>query len=333
MTRFHLLMASAAAAMAAASEANNTQNSSYYVFGYGSLLNQFSRIRTLCGLSDMTETELAFMDKFVQLDPEVRRCIDEGKARGLILVRARGVRRGWYARGGLQYQRLPDNFSSEGMDGQALDIAPTYLGAVEDPSASTYAVIYPVTADELAATDERESSSSYSPSWLNMEGLEVVSQNVELPPDAQVRWYAMDPSVAELPTPVQPICQSYVDIFVSGALELQAASSAAGFAANVIASTADWSEHWVNDRLTPYRPFAKNSNAAAITRTLQEATLVEGSHIKRSHLQAIYFPGAQKHAANKTQLIAETVQTSMAPSSGGLVATLAGLATALGAQL
>jgi hypothetical protein len=299
MVSRQLLVASALVASVFARESN----SSLYVFGYATLLNQFTRMRTLCGLQDMTETELALLDRFVKLDEDVRRCIDEAKARELILVKARGVRRGWYSPGGLQYEGSEGEFSAESMNGQALDVVSTYLGAVADPNATTYAVIYPVTEEELAATDEREAllrgdddgrGAHYAASWLNMDGLEVLSQNVVLPADARVRWYAMDESVAQLPTPLKPIGQSYVDIFVSGALQLQEASDVEGFAANVIASTADWSEHWVNDRVTPYRPFAKISG---ITRALQEATLVEGSRLKKSHLEAIYFPGAQKHHA------------------------------------
>lgn len=317
MSRFGLLVASTSMVVAVSTDAN----SSLYVFGYGSLLNQFSRIRTLCGLSDMTETELAFFDRFVQMDDEVRRCIDQGKERELILVKAQGVRRGWYSPGRLQYSRFGDEFSVKRMRGQALDVVPTYLGAVEDPSATTYAVMYPVTAEELAATDEREAGGYYTASWLDVSELEVLSQNVVLPQGAQVRWYALDHGAVQLPTPVAPICQSYVDIFVSGALELEKASGSEGFAKSVVASTADWSENWVNDRITPFRPFAKNSGSTAITRTLEEAALMERSHLKKEHLESIYFPGAQSKSAPTPA--PQTMDSSGAQSRGAFMVVLA----------
>lgn len=318
-------------------EAKRVLNSSsgLYVFGYGSLLNQFSRIRTMCNLTDMTEGELAFVDNNVQLTPEARECIDEGKKMDLILVKAKGVKRGWYSPGKLNYESLDVNNSSfpstrSRMDRQALDVSPTYLGAVEDADACTYAVIYPVSAEELAALDKREAGAFYSPSWLDMKGMEVVSQNVVLPPNAKVRWYPMDKSVAKQPTAVHPIVQSYVDIFVSGALQLQHQNSIDSFAVNVVASTAEWSEHWVNDRAFPYRTFAKNVGASAVTRTLEEATMVDGSHLKVSHLEAIHFPGAQKRSSWWAIF---SLFSSGARSSSGLTAILASLAPLLCAWL
>lgn len=263
-------------------------NRSLYIFGYGSLLNQASRIRTACDIGSISEAELEFFERNVVLRREVRKCIDDVKKREMTLVKAKGVRRGWYISGTPQHEHFGASYPPIRMINQALDVVPTYLGAVRDPNSTTYAVIYPVTEQELAATDEREQG--YTAAWLDLDQLEILGSGLQLPSDAQVRWYSMDEQAVEEPSSVKPICQSYVDVFVSGALQLEADNQADGFAVNVIASTWAWSQFWENDRIQPYRPFVKNSWAPRVTRTLLSAALVEGSHLKKSHLELILFP-------------------------------------------
>jgi hypothetical protein len=103
----------------------------------------------------------------------------------------------------------------------------------------------------------------------------------------------MDDKWIVTPTAASPIVQSYVDLVVGGALELEKENNMSGFAVDVITSTDAWSKHWVNDRVYPRRPGIKNRLAYDITLTLEKAALKQGSKLKVSHLQSISFPDAQ----------------------------------------
>jgi hypothetical protein len=231
----------------------------------------------------------------------IRDCIEEAKRKPMFPVRARGVRRGWYAPGVQQYEKLGETSLSRAlMASQALDVVPTDLGARTDPTAVCYAVVYPVSKEELMLTDQREAGFHYSPSILTAGDLDVLGSAPPLPKDAKVRWYPMDGKWAAAPTAASPIVQSYVDLVVGGALELEKDNNLSGFAVDVVSSTDAWSEHWVNDRVYPHRPSMKNMLADEITLTLEKAALTQGSKLKVFHLQSISFPDA--HSARSARV-------------------------------
>ena len=76
--------------------------------------------------------------------------------------------------------------------------------------------------------------------------------------------YVNGPDSIAPPSPRYPIVQSYVDIFVSGCLEQEERFALGGFARQCLATTAGWSEHWINDRLYPRRPFIHQPRAHQI---------------------------------------------------------------------
>ncbi|MEM7211792.1 MAG: gamma-glutamylcyclotransferase [Pseudomonadota bacterium] len=110
----------------------------------------------------------------------------------------------------------------------------------------------------------------------------------QLPEDAQIWIYALKPEdPGKPPTERWPIVQSYVDIFLTGCLNLgkrvtmpldgtEAAEESSDateeyaktFAAACITTTRDWSGYWVNDRIYPRRPFIYQSNASDIDKLL-----------------------------------------------------------------
>jgi hypothetical protein len=63
---------------------------------------------------------------------------------------------------------------------------------------------------------------------------------------------------------IHPLGESYVDIFLSGCLEIQEKFHLSHFAADCVATTSDWSLHWVNDRIYPRRPFVFTPKALKI---------------------------------------------------------------------
>jgi hypothetical protein len=159
-------------------------------------------------------------------------------------VELHGYRRGWFSRGS------PVGFST------------TFLGVVQDRGSRLNAVIYRVDPAELAATDKRERS--YCRASVPVSDLRVLPTGFSLAPNAQAWIYvSRGPNVA-LPNARYPLVQSYVDIFLSGCLEQEQRFGVTGFAQQCISTTAGWSEHWVNDRIYPRRPFLHQPRAREI---------------------------------------------------------------------
>lgn len=176
-------------------------------------------------------------------------------------VRATGMVRGWFAQA-----RTPG-------------YSPTYVGAVDIRQLKARplrpylnGVLYYVTPQELAATDQREDA-GYT-------RVEVLPQNIQMldgsqaPPQGKIWIYLNKFTNGQkledfLPSANYPIVQSYVDICINGCMEIEANfPTAKGFAQDFIESTIYWSEYWVNDRPMPRRPFMYRSNAYTIDQLL-----------------------------------------------------------------
>ena len=150
-------------------------------------------------------------------------------------VEIAGYRRSWSSRGD------PVGFGT------------TYLGVAADSRSSMNAVVYRVEANELAATDRREAS--YCRSGVSLASIKTLESGGFGIARGQVWIYVNRPDAIASPSAKYPIVQSYVDIFVSGCLEQEQRFDLQGFARQCLASTGGWSEHWVNDRIYPRRPF------------------------------------------------------------------------------
>lgn len=167
-----------------------------------------------------------------------------------------GVRRGWWARG-----------AESGL-------TTTYLGAIADPAAECNGVIYKVSAEELAATDRRESA-GYQRCRIDADKIKMLDGRTT--PLEGVVWAYINRIPKNelkdnLATPQFPIVQSYVDICIHGCLEVEGKyPTAAGFTQYFIDKTDEWSRFWVNDRLYPRRPFIFQPAASQIDAALQTA--------------------------------------------------------------
>ena len=162
-------------------------------------------------------------------------------------VRVRGYERRWIARG------------------SDIGFSATYLGVVPAPGGRLNAILYRVADDaEVLATDARERG--YCRRSLQPDQVEWL---VEAPrPEGEVWIYEIRPERRQPPSRRWPIVQSYVDIFLSGCLDLEARFGLVGFAAECLRSTRGWSRHWVNDRVHPRRPFIHQPMAGRIDRLL-----------------------------------------------------------------
>jgi Gamma-glutamyl cyclotransferase, AIG2-like len=173
-------------------------------------------------------------------------------------ARVQGIRRGWWARGAKS------------------GLTTTYLGALPDPGSKVTCngVIYKVSAEELAATDRRESA-GYQRCRIETADIKMLDGR-STPPEGVVWAYLNllrpDQIPDNLATPQFPIVQSYVDICVHGCLEVESKyPTAPGFTQEFIATTDKWSSYWVNDRLYPRRPFIFQPAAQDIDDALKSA--------------------------------------------------------------
>lgn len=164
-------------------------------------------------------------------------------------VIVKGYRRGWFAKGG-----------NVGFD-------TTYLGVVEDNSGQMNAVIYQIDKAEIPATDKREFF--YCRQAIDANQIAVLAAGAPAA-NGQIWIYVNKAESRATPNSRYPIVQSYVDIFVSGCLEQEQRFALKGFAQQCLATTSDWSKHWVNDRIFPRRPFIHEPKAGQIDKLLAE---------------------------------------------------------------
>ena len=165
-------------------------------------------------------------------------------------VEVTGYRRGWFAKG------------------DSIGFGTTYLGVLPDVKNRLNAVIYRVETAELAATDQREAS--YCRRNVPLSDIRALEKTPFEVAGGQAWIYVNKPEAIARPSAKYPIVQSYVDIFVSGCLEQEQRFELKGFARECLTTTRDWSEHWVNDRINPRRPFVHQPRSRQIDSLLSE---------------------------------------------------------------
>ena len=175
-------------------------------------------------------------------------------------VEAKGYRRGWFSRA------------------QTVGFGTTYLGALPDRSSRINAVIYQVDPVELIATDRRELS--YCRASVAISEITPLEKDFLPDPNGQIWIYISMPQSVAIPNSQYPIVQSYVDIFVSGCLEQEQRFGPVEFAQQCLSTTTNWSEHWVNDRIYPRRPFNFQPKARQIYNLLSKQLQQYFSHIR-----------------------------------------------------
>ena len=191
-----------------------------YIVGYGSLMQDDSRMRT------------------------------SPRAGPAHPVEVEGYRRGWFTRGG------------------GTGPGTTYLGVRSEAKSRINAVIYQVDPAEVDATDKRESL--YCRVAVDLSDVRPLERGWSPERDAQAWIYLSLPKAVAAPDSRNPIVQSYVDVFLTGCLEQEQRSGLADFSRECLATTEGWSEHWVNDRVYPRRPFVFQPKAAQIDGLLKQ---------------------------------------------------------------
>ena len=127
-------------------------------------------------------------------------------------------------------------------------------------------VLYPVEGDDMAKYDAREAG--YARVEVPHAAIEAVSWQ-SIPQQGHIWAYVPvrpggTPGVglAE-PDAAFPMLESYIDIVVEGGLEY-----GPDFARELIETTADWSQYWLDDRELARRPWVHDPKYAAVDRML-----------------------------------------------------------------
>ena len=261
------------------------ENSTWYVFGYGSLFSSSSRIITQCNLrgkqADFIEWKLLNENINTTFKQEKANCILRQRQKIYIPTTIRGYRRGWYTRG-----KLPPTITD--MPENSLFIRPTYLGIVKDERYDTTGLLYSVSREDLRATDQRETRGAYIFETLSKDDINLLSDE-NIPENAKIRIYVSAPNEIHSPSHNFPIVQSYVDVFIGGALEFEEKNPGfKNFSMNICMNTYGWSGEWVNDRIYSRHPHTLSLRAEKIDELLyrcakQNELIVNGiQDIKRN---------------------------------------------------
>jgi len=147
--------------------------------------------------------------------------------------------------------------------------ATTFLTAVPDATAALNGVAFEMPEERLSALDLRERG-------YHRQRLEPGQSRMAVPPhdvlDADTWIYVRDPDELRPPDEQYPIIQSYVDVCMTGCIDIaQSHPNACGdFARDFVDTTDGWSERWVNDRLYPRRPQRDVPHAREIDTILRE---------------------------------------------------------------
>jgi len=192
-------------------------------------------------MATQEKTERQYIFGIGSLIEQASRMRTTPSAMYVLPARVHGYVRGWWARTG------------------AVGFSPTFVGAIPEPSGTVNGVIYAVSKEELTVSDDREKgyirmdAAKYKP-------VKILSGGPA--PKGDIWIYVNDftdkkPRKDSLPTAQFPIVQSYVDICLTGCLQIQQGFPDAGnFAVEFITSTQEWSKYWENDRAYPRRaPF------------------------------------------------------------------------------
>jgi hypothetical protein len=138
----------------------------------------------------------------------------------------------------------------------------------EGEKASTInGVLYPVNGDELAKYDAREQG--YRRVDVPRDAIESVSWQ-QLPATGRVWVYIPvnadgEPGVGLPAASAEfPLLESYIDVVVEGALEY-----GEPFAHELLETTSDWSNYWLNDRELARRPWVYNPASSQVDELLK----------------------------------------------------------------
>ncbi|WP_428389759.1 gamma-glutamylcyclotransferase family protein [Mucisphaera sp.] len=149
----------------------------------------------------------------------------------------------------------------------------SFLGLRPQADHQTNGVFFLVDLDGYDALRQRETG--YVPVNLEADQLLPVADNKQYlqadiaRADRLITFCSAD---SLEPTATYPIVQSYLDICLTGCLEIDDHLNQPDhdFTRQFLDTTSGWNEHWVNDRIHPRRPFAACPRARDIDNALRQ---------------------------------------------------------------
>lgn len=142
----------------------------------------------------------------------------------------------------------------------------TFLGVSKSEHSRINCIIFEIEESFLPVIDKREFL--YHREQVNLNDIEFTSNQFEINTDDNIWIYITDkPSLASKEF---PIIQSYVDVCLSGAMQLEEEFNLENFAIDFIKTTKQWSPSWVNDRIFPRAPHIHQPDAYRIDIMLSE---------------------------------------------------------------
>ena len=174
-------------------------------------------------------------------------------------VQVNGYQRGWFTKG------------------SGVGFSTTFLGVVQSKESALNAAIYLIDVTEITTMDKREFA--YCRLAVEPKNYSLLKQDIPLSP-GQAWIYVNKPETIATANKRYPIVQSYVDIFLSGCLELEQRFELKDFAKQCLVTTSNWSTQWMNDRIYPRRPFIYQPKAGQIDQLLHEHLPQYFQHIR-----------------------------------------------------
>jgi len=145
----------------------------------------------------------------------------------------------------------------------------TYLGVTRSESGKMATALYRDFLDDEGALASDGREIDYCRAAVDPSNITMLDGS-SVPSTSEIWVYVTKPTSMAAPDPEHPIVQSYVDIFITGCLQLQerVTDPSVDFVELCIQTTDGWSTHWVNDRIYPRRPFHYQPKAFQIDKYL-----------------------------------------------------------------
>lgn len=139
-------------------------------------------------------------------------------------------------------------------------VSSTFLGIEKSKDSKVSCIVFEVQETFIPTLDKREFL--YNREKVELSDIKFTSNRFNITEEDSIWIYiTKEPSS---PSAEFPIIQSYVDICISGALEIEQEFNVENFAVDFIKTTKQWSESWVNDRIFPRAPHIHQPDAYII---------------------------------------------------------------------
>ena len=142
----------------------------------------------------------------------------------------------------------------------------TFLGVSKSENSRINCIIFEIEESLLPLIDKREFL--YHREQVDLNAIEFTSNRFKIKADDNI-WIYITNKPSE-PSKDFPIIQSYVDVCLSGAMQLEEEFDLENFAIDFIKTTKQWSQSWVNDRIFPRAPHLHQPDAYRIDVMLNE---------------------------------------------------------------